>query len=194
MKSVEHDLRYIQAGLDVLEDYLLSADVFWPLGAKPSAGEPDFPQLTLGGMLLARARLVRQHPSSGQQEQVQRAVSSLDSYRTKWRVAWEKKAGQCFHVRQRMWAGFLHDYQENQADNADRYVYEVRLRVMLELLRSEVTLENKAEVELILALDGYLKSVLVPGGFIWEPELEAGFPSGVYWYLYGKLPLSSGKR
>ncbi|OGO30924.1 MAG: hypothetical protein A2136_01320 [Chloroflexi bacterium RBG_16_54_11] len=194
MKSVEYDLRYIQAGLEVLEDYLLSEDVFWPMGAKPPLGEPDFPQLTLGGMLLARARLVSQHLYPGQQEQVQRAVSSLDRYRTKWRVAWEKKARQCFQVRQRMWGDYLRDYQENQPDNADRYAYEVRLRVMLELLRSEYNIENKAEVELIMALDGYLKSALVPDGFIWEPELEAGFPPGVYWFLYGKLLLSTGKR
>jgi hypothetical protein len=89
-----------------------------------------------------------------------------------------------------MWADFLREYQDNPQENVDRYASEVRLRVMLRLLKLEIGIENPAEVELLNGLDGYLRKVLVPGGFIWEAEIQGGFPSNEYWYLYGNLPHS----
>ena len=58
MKSFEYDLRYIQAGLDSIEEYLLSDEVFWPLSAHPPEGAPEYPRLTLDGLLLSKARLL----------------------------------------------------------------------------------------------------------------------------------------
>ena len=194
MKSIEYDLRYMQAGLDILEDYLLSEDVFWPLGANPPAGEPEYPQLTLDWMLLRRKRLVDRQVNDEQKDQVDRVVSELDLQRSKWRVAWEKKARQCYQVRLRMWGDFLNKYQENPPDNADRYAYEVRMRVMLELLSPEINHVNKAEAELLAGLDVYLKSVLLVTGFIWEPEIQEAFPREVFWYLYGELQPSARKH
>jgi hypothetical protein len=187
MKSVEYDLRYIEAGREELEGYLLSKEVFWPLGVKPPEGKPDYPQLTLDWMLLSSARLSGRRLSGAQNDQVERAISDLDLHRSKWRVAWEKKAGHCYQVRGRMWRDYLQEYKDNPQDNADRYTYEIRLRVMLELLRNEFR-QQTPEVEFLMSLDGYLKIVLEPGGFIWEPEIEAGFPVDKFWFLYGKLP------
>lgn len=188
MKSLEYDLRYIKAGLDILEEYLLSEEVFWPMGVNPPEGEPDYPRLTLDGLILARTRSGAHPMTPDQKEQVDRVTSDLELYRSRWRVAWEKKAGHCYQVRERMWGDFLQEYQDNPQDNADRYGYEVRLRVMLALLKAEFRQQNAAEVNLLHSLDGYLKSVLIPSGFIWEAEIQSGFPSKVYWFLYGKLP------
>jgi hypothetical protein len=187
-KSLEYYLRYIRAALEVLEMYLLSEDVFWPIGVDPPDGDPDYPRLTLDGLLLAQVRSEAYPKSPEQKEQVERVTSKLGLMRSKWRVAWEKKASQCYRVRMRMWGDFIQEYQDNPQDNADRYGYEVRLRVMLDLLKSEFGLQNPAEVELLDGLDGYLKMVLIPGSFIWEAEIRTGFPPGEYWYLYGKLP------
>jgi hypothetical protein len=129
------------------------------------------------------------YPKSPEQKDVlERTTSDLELMRSKWRVAWEKKASQCYRVRVRMWGDFIQEYRDNPQDNTDRYGYEVRLRVMLHLLKSEIGHQNPTEVELLSGLDGYLKSVLIPGSFIWEAEIQAGFPHGDYWYLYGKLP------
>ncbi|HEX7973485.1 MAG TPA: hypothetical protein VF498_03680, partial [Anaerolineales bacterium] len=57
MPSVEYDLRYLQAGVETLEDYLLSSSVFWNIGASPPHGEPAYPQLTLGGLMLSKLRI-----------------------------------------------------------------------------------------------------------------------------------------
>jgi hypothetical protein len=187
MKTFEYDLRYIAAGVDVLQDYLLSDDVFWPLGGIPPEGEPDYPQLSLGGLLLAKQRLTAYLLAQLQELQVQQVISLLEQFRSKWRVAWERKAGHSFSVRLRMWRDYIKEYRDSPQDNANRYAYEVRLRVMLQLLQAEAEEIKRAEVDLLSGLDGYLKAVLELGDFIWEPEVKAGFPEDDYWYLYGSL-------
>jgi hypothetical protein len=188
MSSIAYDLSYIQAGLEVLEKYLLSDEVFWPLAANPPVGEAEFPRLTLDGLLLAIARLIARRVTSHQQEQVQKIGQDLELIRSKWRSAWEKKAGECYRVRVRLWQDFLEEYQDNPADNASRYSYAVGYRAMLDLLQEELRHQNPAQALNLFNLDGYLKSVIVPGKFIWEAEIQAGFPPEKYWYLYGKLP------
>ena len=187
-KSLAYDLRYLQAGLGLLEAYLLSQEVFWPVGEKPPDSEIEYPQLTLDGLLLTRERLLARPKSASQEDQVAGLISDLDVIRSRYRVAWEGKALHCYRVRLNMWRDYLQEYQDNPGDNAERYAYEVRLRAMLTLSGAEIGFQNKAEIQLLDTLDRYLVSVLVPGGFIWEAELEAGFPTDRYWYLYGKLP------
>jgi hypothetical protein len=188
MISVEYDLEYIQAGLEVLEKYLLSDEVFWPLAANPPEGEAEFLRLTLDGLLLARARLPAYQLNTHQQEQLDKISQELELYRSKWRSAWEKKAGECYRIRVRLWQEFIEEYQDNPVDNASRYPYAVRYRVLLDLLEEELRQQNTAQAVLLTSLDVYLKSVIVPGEFVWEAEIQAGFPPKKYWYLYGKLP------
>jgi hypothetical protein len=188
MKSFEYDLRYLNAGLEILEKYLLSDEVFWSIDVNPPEGEPAYPKLTLDGLLLAQARLAGHRLYPNHRGQVDSIMANLEFDRSKWRVAWEKKAGQCYFVRERMWRGFLQEYQDNPQENADRYRYEVRLRVMLELSQSELGRKDSVDVDSLPGLDVYLKGVLVPNGFIWDPDIMGGFPEDVYWFLYGELP------
>lgn len=188
MKPFEYDLFYLQAGLDVMEDYLLSDDVFWPMIANPPRGTPDYPRLTLGGLLLANERLAAKPANASQEAEREQIISNLDRIRSKWRVAWEKKAEHSFSVRLRMWRDYVKEYGDNPQENTYRYTYEVRLRAMLTLLFTECGQRQPAEVDLLSGLDGYIKSVLIKGGFIWEPEIQSGFPAERYWYLYGNLP------
>ncbi len=121
-------------------------------------------------------------------DQVNQLNTELDLIRSKWRVAWEKKAEHSFEVRIRMWGDFIEEYKNNPQDNTKRYSYEVSLRTMLDLLQSEAGGTNNVAADLLSGLDGYLKSVLVLDRFLWEPGIQAGFPADVYWYLYGYLP------
>lgn len=187
MKSFTYDLGYLRAGLELLEAYLLAEDVFWPMDASPPEGEPEYPRLTLGGMLLAEARLKAYPLSQAQEPERQRVLVELEHVRTKWRVNWERKARHSLTVRLRMWADYIEEYRSNPQDNAGRYRYEVRLRAMLELLESESGEMQPVEGEILSGLDRYLKSELEIGDFIWEPEIKSGFPPETYWYLYGKL-------
>ncbi len=193
MKSFVYDLGYLQAGMELLEAYLLAEDVFWPIDASPPEGEPEYPRLTLGGILLAEARLKAYPLSQAQETERQRVLVDLDHVRSKWRVNWEKKARHCLTVRLRMWADYIEEYRSNPQDNAGRYRYEVRLRAMLELLEAESGEMQPVEGEILSGLDRYLKGELEIGDFIWETEVNSGFPPETYWYLYGKLPPAASR-
>jgi hypothetical protein len=187
MPTTEYDLGYLRAGLAALENYLLSKELYWALGAGAPSGEPAYPPLTLGGLLLALARLHARPLSMVERDQLARMEEQIDDVRSRWRVAWERKAAQDFRARLNLWRNFLEDYRQNPGADADRYAYEVRNRIMLHLLAPEASDIPPAETELLAGLDQLLRAVLVPGDFIWEKELAPGFPRNTYWYLYGTL-------
>ncbi len=188
MPSIEYDIRYLQAGLVVIEDYLLVSELYWPIGASAPVGEPPFPLLTIGNLLLSQARLRARILSPGQQVDLVRLTQQMETARTRWRVAWEQKAKRGYHSRLTMWNNFLEEYREAPGANFDRYTYEVRLRVILHLLQPEAESIDKAEMDLLSGLDTLLRAILVPGEFLWEQELAGGFSPEEYWYLFGYLP------
>ena len=46
----DHNLDLVSAMLEEMEDYLLSAEIFWPLERRAARGEQPFPRLTLGAL------------------------------------------------------------------------------------------------------------------------------------------------
>jgi hypothetical protein len=86
-----------------------------------------------------------------------------------------------------MWRDFLEEYKENTQANADRYDYEVERRVMLHLLSPEVKQLPQEYKDMVAGLDLRLRRALLPGDFIWDPQIAKGFPVDEYWYLYGSL-------
>ena len=187
MASVEYDLGYVSAALPILEDYLFSQELFWSLAAKPPAGGPPYPELTLGNLFLAIARLKARQLSHEQEARLYKMEIELDSTRSRWSVAMENKAARSYSSRLKMWGNFLDEYRNSPENHYDRYGYEVRLRVMLELLKPYLSNPSKSEQELIAGMDRLLQAILIPGGFVWEGELARGFPPDLYWYLYGRL-------
>ena len=91
MPSAEYDLWYLRDGIDLLENYLLSKDIYWPVGVAPPAGNPPYPQFTLGNLLLSqqRARATAQTPS--QRAEFDRLNSELGAIRAHWRIAMANK-------------------------------------------------------------------------------------------------------
>ena len=176
MTSTEKDKAYIEAGIPELEDYLLSDELYWPITTRGF----DLPRLTIGGILLAKTRL------EARGEQIDSLTAQLDVIRSKWRVARETKAGREVQARMRLWGNYLSDYRHNPEGNADAYPHEVRYRAMLQLLISELSTPPSEQKELA-QLDSLLRVNLISSDFIWDAELQAGFPREVYWYLYGKL-------
>jgi hypothetical protein len=176
MSSIEKDKTYLEAGISELDDYLLSQELFWPISARGFS----LPRLTIGGILLAKARL------EARNERIESLIAQLDAVRSKWQVAWETKAGREFRSRFGLWSNYLADYRHNPENNVDAYPHEVRYRVMLQLLLDELT-APPPENEGLIQLDSVLRTSLSPGEFIWDVDLQSGFPREVYWYLYGKL-------
>jgi hypothetical protein len=174
MSMLEKDSAYFQEGMESLEAYLLSSELFWPLKANQ-------PRLTVGGMLLASQRL-RARLSSA--EWGSRA-EQLDRVRLKWRSAWERKAGREVHARLDLWRNFLDDVRQSEP-GAGMYPQQVEYRVMLQLLRNELTVPVP-DLEAVDALDRLLHTLWLPGAFVWDADLSGVFPEPEFWFLYGRL-------
>lgn len=187
MPAADYDLRYLRAGVDQLEDYLLSEDVYRPIGVSAPRGKPPYPQLTLGWILLYTRRIGCVNLTPAQRAEADRLSSLLDLLRSRWRTAWESKASREFSIRLVQWGNFLQDYREASEANFDRFAYEVNRRVLLQLLKSEAVV-SESELEMLAGLDSILKAYLAPGSFIWESGLADGFRQPVFWYLYGYFP------
>ena len=188
MDKVEDNLRYQEGGVEVLEDYLLSSEMFWAIGTPAAEEGVELPRLTMGGLLLAWA-LVRASPRSPEQELRFTGVDmQIEALRKKWRVAWGRKCQHSFHPRLMMWRNFLEEYRAEPKENAGRYPHEVRWRLMLHLLQKDAQPIGQAELGLLSTLDSLLRHVLRSGAFVWEADQAGGFPPEEYWYLYGYLP------
>lgn len=187
MPSFEYDLRYLQSGVDQLEAYLLANDLYWPTGASAPKGETPYPQLTPGGLLLARRRLGASAETPAQQARLARLEQELDVQRSRWRTAWGKKARLDFHARLKLWRDFLEEYRERPSAHYDRYAYEVGRRAQLHLLTPEAIDLPAAETQTIEGLDKLLRAIFKPGAFVWEERLANSFPPDPFWYLYGGL-------
>lgn len=185
--SADYDLEYMKAGLDSLENYLFSSEIYWPIGQAAPFGQPDYPRLTLGALLLTRKRLQAHSLSKDEEDQFVQLATQLDRLRSRWRVAWGQKAKKEFRSRLNLWRDFLEEYRQDPEANYDRYSYEVGRRVMLELLVQESEDIPDAETDLLNSLDRLVSAIFVPGNFIWDGSLISSFPKDIYWYLYGSL-------
>lgn len=185
MTNSEDHLRYLENGLEILEDYLFSNEMFWTLGGSSSRSQSGLPTLSLGGLLLSRASLLALPLTESERLRFERQEQRLQQVRSRWQVAWSKKAAKSFSVRLRMWGEYINELRENPEEHVGRYAYEVRWRVMLQLLLPEASEIETAELDLLKTLDTALRQHLAGDKFIWEPEMARGFPADEFWFLYG---------
>jgi hypothetical protein len=157
---MQYNLDYLEAGIPELENYLLSNELYYPLGS-------SLPQLTLGGMLLSLTRM-------GLRAESLRA--RVESTRGRWRSAWEIKSAREIQARGRLWMDYLAEYRDDPKSGARLYPQNVRYRAMITLLGQE---QHES--------DAFLKSVFTEGNFVWEENSAQNFPRETFWYLFGKL-------
>jgi hypothetical protein len=173
MPPASRDLDYLQTGIQELERYLISSELFWPLG-----GRGDLPRLTIGGLLLARKRLQVNSSSISYGDELSRLDRAMTGVYSKWGGAWEKKKAQEVSMRLHLWQNFLQDYPLAPQVQAEAYPQQVELRVMLQLL---------GEAAEVRESDKILRTFWIAGSFVWLRELSSSFPDPEYWYLYGHL-------
>jgi hypothetical protein len=185
---LDHHLDLASAMLEEMEDYLLSAEVFWPLDRKTRRGMPPFPRLTLGTLLLTfdQLRAVKNEMNSAQDASHDRLMMRMDLLRTKHAVAMETKAGREGASRLNLWRAFVTDLEESPG-RAGNYAYEVRHRVMLARLAelAPASADLMDALEKAQAVDRRLRRIFERNVFIWDQSLEETYPPGHYWYLYG---------
>ncbi len=185
MVDFNYEIRYIEALLPEMEKYLRSRELYRVVFIPKEAGEPPYPTLTLGTFLLALKRAQGFCKTAAQHSQWQKNARETDRLRARWRQAWLEKAKLDSSARLRRWQDFLREYLQKPADQIDRYAYEVRNRVILDLLR-----EQNPELPEIWGtleqLDQHLQARWIRGEFLWESELQSTFPVDQFWFLWGK--------
>jgi len=186
MPSTLYDLGYIQAGIESLDDYLLSKTLFWPLNAPSPIGEPPFSRLTIGSLLLSFARLGARRLPSAQNAQLTLMESKYNHLSSSKRDAWLRKGQREFLSRLRQWNLYLLDLGQTPDDHIAYYGSEVRIRVILELLASKIDPPAKSYLDKLDELDTILGRILDRKGFIWDLDLANGFDSTHFWYLWGR--------
>lgn len=190
MVAIEQDLHLIRSGVNDLKDYLLSGELFWPVSISIShrMGFSSI-RLTPGNLLLAIARLHAQELSPEYTSELAQHEAKFNEVRQAWLAAWRRKEEREVQSRLTMWGNYLKDYREDPARYAPDYPWEVRWRVILHLIHTDLAGFPADADEKLRALDALLRASLEPGNFIWSPSLQDGFPSEPYWYLYGSLRL-----
>ncbi len=175
MNSPEKDRAFFEAGLQELETYLLSKELYW----LSSVHTTDFTQVTPGVMLLVRERLKGWRTPGLTELSMQ-----MDAVRLKWRSAWDAKASREVRARNELWKDYLAEARHASAESARQYSYQVRLRAILLLLLDEL---REPSPELLTSLDAQLRRIFHAGAFVWDAKLEWVFPQESFWFLYGTL-------
>lgn len=187
MPDVNQDAAFIRSAAGELEDYLLSASLFWQLSGEkgvPLRGDSD--QLTPGNLLLSMARLEGwQQAGTSVDESTRAAIIAIDQTRNRWQSAWWKKCDQDWNHRFGLWRRNLAEWkQETRGQMPAEYAYHVRQRVILDLLIADGGVHPLEGMSRLQPLDSVLRQWAGKGKFIWHEALQARFPLPDYWYLY----------
>ncbi|MCC6147427.1 MAG: hypothetical protein IT308_07660 [Anaerolineaceae bacterium] len=110
-------------------------------------------------------------------------LSRIDEIRDYWRTHWIKKIKKEIPARLSLWGSFLREAKEDGITLSE-YCYQVRLRVMLELLVGGLPDPPDVYKQQLLALDQLLGLITSPWSFVWEAEVMPAFPEAGYWFLY----------
>lgn len=185
MPSSSYDIGYLKAGVESLESYLLSIALFWPIHESSPAGEREYSRLTLGNLLLSNKRLEIRELTPDINNRFRSIYLEINKIRNQWRSAWERKANEEIKSRIRQWNYYLQDLRENPEKHEVYYPNEVRIRVIITLLSSEVEPLEEIYQDAIDEMDAFLKKIFIPGSFQWEQDLESGMDKETFWYLWG---------
>ncbi len=185
MQGLENDLAFLEASVPELEKYLLSDTLYYPVtGEHGRQLSGDTTQLTLGNLLLSMIRLRAAQLPPEEKAQVGGLLQEVDGIRSCWHTNWRKKVEQEIPSRLRLWKNYVSDWSESSPGRAGDYHYNIRLRVMLDLLLDETDELFVQEKSLLRTLDLRLKGKGMPGDFIWDQQLAGAFPRDRFWYLY----------
>lgn len=182
MPTIEDDRAFLINALSDLPDFLLSEEIYWPLEEGKRFSGARISRLSLGNIRLVATDLMASSENSADAD----LVDGIERIFQKWRSNWSRKAALEFSNRLGLWKDQL---EELLADpSAAIYRYEIRQRVILDLLREDMLVDPpRHELDLIAVLDESLRGASQAAGFIWEARLQRGFPQDRFWYLYRAL-------
>jgi hypothetical protein len=183
--NVARELNLLKEMAADLSDYLLSDVLYWQM-----AGSGDLPKLSLGMLLLTRARLsaVADQLDSKQTNRLDETLRQIGATHERWRSTAEKKADQELHSRATLWQRYWDECRHEPSSCASSYPHEVTNRVIAQLLLREFpSLAKSANAMLLQPTDRAVRGRLQGEQPVWPPELQPAFPKTEFPYLYGAL-------
>ncbi|MGA9534164.1 MAG: hypothetical protein WBR18_15710 [Anaerolineales bacterium] len=187
MHSLPYNLELAQAIINQLEPYLLSNEVFWPLGGKSSDGDV-FPRGSLGQLLLTLDELsvLAEEMDPAQITTYHGQQTAFKNYRQEHPAILEAKAWAEVDQRLNLWRSLLRDIREGERGTGS-YRTDVRQRFLLTRLQTFLTNEQKLRKlhSELSQLDGVLRARFESGEFQWHPRLRYLYNHDDYWFLYG---------
>jgi hypothetical protein len=189
MRPAGETLGLASAMADELEDFLLSAELFWPLSRRSAASEAPYPRLSLGSLSLTLDELtaLEDELAGAQAAESRQTTLRIEALRTKWSAGMADKAARELRTRLDLWRAYLDDLDETPRV-AEEYVQEVRQRVIISRLlglAQSICLPPEATSRL-QALDDRLMGRFRRSGFIWDARLQSVYPESKFWFLYGR--------
>jgi hypothetical protein len=184
-KEAADQIELLSLQLDQLKAYLLSSELFWPLGGSLA----DWPRLTPGNLFFnlhaIRARSANLDPSL--QNRLSRLEGSWKHAQAEWNAAISKKALREMGARLNLWRGYLEDLDQGLGSRLN-YATEVRNRVLFELLTALAAKDDEYEDlrETMRSLDARFASMSSPAPFAWDPAYSEVFPRERFPMLYRK--------
>jgi hypothetical protein len=187
-QKLDEDYALLLLGVDELETYLLSGELYWPLFTNPKMKLVNpRSRLTPGNLLLSIQCLSSTELDDGRRSIVDAKITAFEKIRKTWKSHWLQKAQMEYHARLDLWMAYLQDLLAERELHIMNYTYAVRWRVILQLLGKEgITLSDTACGSL-LAMDETLKVISQPANFIWWEPCQNGFSESDYWFLYRRI-------
>ena len=190
MESIDYNLDLFEAMLDEIEDFLLSADIFWPLAKRAKPDSPPYPRLSTGGLLMTWDESLAQEVemSSDQKARHAQLQSQWERILNKWRSALGRKSEREMGMRLNLWRAYLSDLEEGRVSHFD-YHRETRNRVQFTRLRTLAAGSSKTlkMEKTIRSLDAQLLNLTIASEFIWDDRLRETYPEGNFGVLYRQL-------
>jgi hypothetical protein len=184
MTDANRELGLLRSIAADLESYLKS-DIVYQTLTDTGSFRDHYPQLSLGMLLLTRAKLDtlsnRLDPAAQtEMAQVQQAIAGT---RSRWRANWVRKAEKESETRLNAWARAVQERSPGDYRSA------AQSRLMLSLLLDDVAGEASPALARQRArlgtLDSLIRSRLRSNAFALDEDLKATFPRDPYWFLYG---------
>ena len=187
--SLERDLAELEQMVERLRDFVLGDRLYMPLASGYSRSATT-PQLSTGALLLRRRRLMflRASLSASQQARLESALEQHDVIQREWTVHYEGKLKQEAPARLKQMHGFFRDCQDSPSSCASAYPVEALRRTIVQeivLAMDEFGYDSAESRARVPHTDTALRRLLFACEFIWAAPLEAVYPRGEYWWLYG---------
>jgi hypothetical protein len=181
MEMSATDRALIQSARDDLQRYLLSAELFWQTNSGSGSQQMS---LTSGALLLSLRRYAVLSSGRSGSTDLAPALQKIEKTINQWRSNWIKKCEKEIPVRLTLWQNYLQDLLDDPYRSNNGFAYEIRNRVMIALLEDDLGHVSSADQKRIANVDQILKSLTIPGDFVWDPELAIAFSRDAFWFLY----------